>query len=132
METAEFIMKIVTIGALTLGIVGMILQTAAFQGEAVVNERERLSIDLLQAATLAPCAVEQVDGEGREGLFVASKLDAMQDFCLMTPFKYHITVIGEKTWDFGNEFSGGYVKRAAVAIKYADRTVPGELVVTVQ
>ncbi|MFQ6009540.1 MAG: hypothetical protein ACE5J7_00230 [Candidatus Aenigmatarchaeota archaeon] len=134
MEIAEFLLKMMTVVILILGILGMVMQSAAYQGNIIIYDADRLALNLGHALLSAPCLTEEVDGEPRRGIFEVGKLDSVKDLCMDVDAVYNIKVAGGgKSWEFGKTVTKGESRKFPVALKFSDtRIVAGEIVVKVQ
>src|SRR3989344_4009013 len=138
MDIAEFILKMFTMGFLIAGILGMILQSGAFQGQVRVYDNIRMTVDLAHAIAAAPCLAETVYGEVRKGVIDAAKVQsAKANFCVNAPIEFYAKISergGQEVISIGKDFSGGTTLSRAlqVLIKYSDRTAAGILNVKVK
>ena len=134
MEIAEFLLKMMTVIILILGILGMVMQSVAYQGNVAVYDSDRLAINLGNSLLSAPCLTEQVNGESRRGVFEAEKLDSAGSLCMEVDALYNVKITGGgRTWEFGEVVGKGEKRTFPVAIRFSDqRIVPGEIVVMVQ
>ena len=138
MDIAEFILKMFTVGFLIAGVLGMILQSGAFQGQIRIYDNMRLAIDLAHAISAAPCLAETVLGETRKGTLDSEKFaSAKANFCVKVPAQYYAKISdssGKEVFSIGQDFSGGtsIARPLQVLIKYPDKTVAGVLNVKVQ
>lgn len=135
-EPAEFVLQVIMLGAMAVGILGLIVNSSSFEGLTNTYDRERLAVDLLQGISAAPCLTTEVGGEAWKGLLEEGKLDSetnKPDFCVsLAGVQWGATVeAGGRSWSFGNPLAQGITRTAPVAIKRAGETVPGLLTVVV-
>ncbi|MFH0829711.1 MAG: hypothetical protein V1887_00940 [Candidatus Aenigmatarchaeota archaeon] len=139
MEPAEFILKILILCTLCFGILGMIVQSAQFEGVVISQEKQRVAVDMGNAFSAAPCLTEHFGTEGRKGLFVEQQLDTLSagnmEPCVSMEGVWSVIVTGDgKSWTFGSKDTmGSPAKRTfPVAIRKNDGSVvPGMLEVNV-
>lgn len=137
MEPAEFLVKIIIIATLSVGIIGMVVESSQFEGMVRGQDSERLTIDLAHAASAMPCLTEKVGGESRKGTLLEKELDRYEgrDACIELSAAWSVKVTdGEKEWRMGRTLTGRTSKKTLpVAIKRADGTVvPGTLTAEVE
>lgn len=135
MEVAEFLLKLMTTIILILGILGMVMQSASYEGNLIVYDADRLTLNLGHAMLSAPCLAEEVNGETRRGVFEVSKLNSVKDLCVEVDARHNIKISGGGAeWEFGDTVAQGTNERSfPVSIKFSDeRIVVGEMVVKVQ
>lgn len=137
MEISEFFIELITFILITLGIVGMVFQSASFEGDVQIYNLQRTSIDLAQAAMSAPCLAEVVDGEIREGILVSEKLSDAQrtgNLCFDvdgTDFSIEVST-DSSSWLIGDTVYGNIAKRYPVAVLEKNgEIIPGDLIVRV-
>jgi len=138
MEMSEFILKVFTIIVVLIGALGMIVQSASFEGSVRTNELIRSSIDFSQSILSAPCLVVMKEGEIRKGLFDVEKLDSLvyEDFCLTSKFRYMIEIQdgqNDKKWKFGENLDDVNKVIYSVALRYNDKKINrGSLILHVE
>ena len=106
MELAEFLMKIIQIGAMCIALVVMIVNSMAFASNIETYANQKAAIDFSQAVLSDPCLVKEINGDGRKGVFDLDKLDG--DLCVDIDGDYYVEInSGADKWEFGAEFDDG-------------------------
>jgi len=137
MELAEFMIKIIVIATLTIGILGMVLQSASFEGAVQTYDKERLAVDVAQAISAAPCLTVSENGDARKGLLDSSKLNAQTQgsFCISSGTVWSAEVSSvNNLWTFGNpelNTQTAAKKIIPVAIMFPEGVRPGKITVRI-
>jgi hypothetical protein len=136
LEPAEFVLQVLQLATMTIGILGLIIISSTFEGLTTTYDEQRLSVDMLQGISAAPCLTVQVDGEARKGLLDADKLDAQAGspaFCISVVARdWGATVESEgHSWGFHNITAQGTKSTTTVAVKFNDHVSPGVLMAVV-
>ena len=136
-EPAEFFVQIMKIAVMTVGILGLIVDSSTFEGLTTTYDEQRLAVDMLQGMAAAPCLTTGVGGEAWKGLLDEAKLDAQagsSGFCMsIAGAHWGATIESEgRTWTFGTMPEKGTKRDAPVSVKFKDRVAPGRLTVVVR
>jgi hypothetical protein len=135
MELGEFLMKMIQIGALSVGILSLIVNSMAFSGTVETFTDQKVAIDFSYAVLSAPCFVYDVYGDGRTGLFDFDKLSSARQSCVHVDGQYYYEILssGNPTYKFGRDFEGGQTISVPVLIrKGVDQTDIGKIDIKVK
>lgn len=132
MIIAEAILRIITTVFGIIALVGVFFSVTSFAATTTLETNQMAAIRFAQSVAAAPCLVEDVDGEGRKGVFDKSKLSTLSNFCLnVNNYKIKITDL-QTGWT--KEIVSGATSSSAelpIAIKDGPDIHPGELYVEV-
>ena len=133
MEFAEFVIRIVILVSLIFGVLGMIVQSASFEGTILAHKNSIASIDMANALASASCLV----ADSRTGVLSEKSLDdSEKELCISFDEKWSAEIKSEdKVWRFGTDESelannpGSY--EMPVVVKTATGFKPGKIIVKV-
>ncbi len=133
MEFAEFMMRIVILVSLIFGVLGMIVQSASFEGSILAHKSKISSIDMANALASASCLI----ADSKVGVLKEQSLDeySKKELCIRFDEKWSAEIKSEdKVWTFGmkeSDLENPSSYEMPVVVQTATGFAPGKVMVKV-